>query len=107
MPVFKYGRSTDGREGIVNECVVQKWMDDNLTVEIGVIGQAEEAFADRGDSGSLVITAREASDGSEGIYAVGLLIGKSNRGLALVTPLWAILEDVKGHGLEISLEEDT
>ena len=104
MSVFKYGRTTDETEGQVNPCVVQRWMDDDVTVEIGVLG---ERFADRGDSGSLVITERTPGGGDEGLYALGLLIGKNGGGeLALVTPLWAILEDVKDHGLEISLLVD-
>ena len=107
MSVFKYGRTTDSTEGIVNECVLQRWMDNTLTAEICVVGRAEEKFADRSDSGSLVITEHTDRNGDVGLCAVGLLIGNTVNGLALVTPLWAILEDIKNQGLEISLEVDT
>jgi len=82
-------------------------MDNTLTAEICVVGRAEEKFADRGDSGSLVITEHTDRNGDVGLCAVGLLIGNTVNGLALVTPLWAILEDIKNQGLEISLEVDT
>ena len=90
MEVSKIGRTTGETEGIVNGCIIQRWVDNLVTTEIGVLGK-ERVFADIGDSGSLVVTA----NGDEP-YGVGMLIGKNVLGsLGLVSPLWAVLEDVE------------
>ncbi len=50
----------------------------------------ERLFADVGDSGALLTTVSDKPCG------VGMLIGKNALGtLVLVSPLWAILEDVE------------
>lgn len=90
MEVSKVGRTTGETNGIVNGCVLQRWVDGTLTTEIGVIGD-ERIFGDVGDSGSLVVAENHNEP-----YGVGMLIGKNARGeLGLVSPLWAILEDVE------------
>jgi hypothetical protein len=90
MKVSKIGRTTGETNGIVNGCVLQRWVDNTLTTEIGVVAD-EKIFGDVGDSGSLVVT---ENDGEP--YGVGMLIGKNIRGgLGLTSPLWAILEDAE------------
>jgi hypothetical protein len=89
MMVSKIGRTTGETQGIVNGCIVQRWVDNHLSMEIAVLGSGD-LFADVGDSGSLVTTDDENPRG------VGMLIGKNVLGsLGLVSPLWAVLEDVE------------
>lgn len=89
MKVSKIGRTTGQTEGTVNGCVIQRWVDGRLSMEIGVLGK-ERLFADVGDSGSLLTTDDEKPCG------VGMLIEKNFSGtLVLVSPLWAVLEDVE------------
>lgn len=101
MEVSKIGRSTGATTGIVNSCIVQQWADDKYTAEIGVLGENGGLFGDVGDSGSLVFTKHR-----DKVYGVGMLIGKNYaRNFGLVSPLWAILEDVQDElGQEINLE---
>lgn len=88
MKVTKIGRTTGETVGTVNGCVIQRWVD-CLSMEIGVLGE-ERLFADVGDSGSLLTTVDDEPCG------VGMLIGKNVLGtLVLVSPLWAVLEDVE------------
>jgi hypothetical protein len=88
MKVSKIGRTTEETVGTVNSCVIQRWSD-HLSMEIGVLGD-ERVFADVGDSGSLLTTVDDEPCG------VGMLIGKNVLGsLVLVSPLWAVLEDVE------------
>jgi hypothetical protein len=98
--VSKIGRTTGETEGTVNGCVIQRWIDNIVTIEIGVQGD-DRVFADVGDSGSLVVTANDDEP-----YGVGMLIGKNAMGgLGLVSPLWAVLEDVEATlGQKISLD---
>ena len=96
MEVFKTGRTTGETKGEVNGCVLQQWSteDKRRTIEICVCGDKDDGsgFARRGDSGSLVVT--EDTDSDE-LYGVGLLTGLSVKGLGIVSPLWAVLEDVE------------
>ena len=88
MGVSKIGRTTGETEGKVNGCIIQRWVDNVITTEIGVLGNGK-IFA--GDSGSLVVTEKDDEQ-----YGVGILIGKNaDSFLGLVSPLWAVLEDVE------------
>jgi hypothetical protein len=88
MKVSKIGRTTEETEGTVHGCIIQAWINNQITTEIAVIGDKKD-FADVGDSGSLVVTAEDS-------YALGMLIGNNSlRNLAIVSPLWAVLEDVQ------------
>jgi hypothetical protein len=86
--VQKLGRTTGETYGTVNEAVVQRWSDGKLTIELAVISDNPGDFADLGDSGSLCITSRLGEAG-------GLVFGINHYlNAALVTPLWAVLEDM-------------
>jgi Peptidase family S64 len=102
MEVLKIGRATGETKGTVNGCVIQRWDDDTVTIEIGVVGTGG-VFADVGDSGSLVVTV----SGDEP-YGLGMLIKKNaDGGLGLVSPLWAVLEDVEatlGEGISLDIK---
>jgi len=88
MKVSKIARTTGETQGTVNGCIIQRWVD-CLSMEIGVLGE-ERVFSDVSDSGSLLTTVDDEPCG------VGMLIGKNVSGsLVLVSPLWAVLEDVE------------
>ncbi|KAA8899028.1 hypothetical protein FN846DRAFT_191326 [Sphaerosporella brunnea] len=89
--VVKVGRTTGRQYGTVNGAIVQGWDDGHSTVEIGVIGHANGVFADSGDSGSLCVLEDKQGD----LHAAGLVVDKhAELKLAIVTPMWALLEDV-------------
>ena len=50
------------------------------------------AFADEGDSGSLVHLVSE-NNGEQSIRAIGMLVGGTTYGTGIVTPIWAILDN--------------
>ena len=62
-----------------------------VTTEIAIVKSPDyDTFGRPGDSGSLVV---EDVDGD--LYAVGMLIAITDTGLGLMTPIQAILDDVK------------
>lgn len=93
--VIKIGRTTGHTEGVVNGVAIQIWESNILTQEVAVIASSGETstggFATTGDSGSLVVSLVD-------LEAVGLVVGKNDvetpRWVA-VTPLWAVMEDIK------------
>jgi hypothetical protein len=90
-PVEKLGRTTGRTSGTVNSAIVQRWADGHPSIEIGVVGELHP-FADLGDSGSLCLT--PGPPGTD-LSAGGLVVGKNNFiNMALVTPMWAVLEDM-------------
>ena len=53
-----------------------------------------EPFAEEGDSGSLVFSVCTVGDTTEG-KALGLLVGGTDNGISIVTPIWAILNKLQ------------
>ncbi|KAG0126329.1 hypothetical protein HOY82DRAFT_491946 [Tuber indicum] len=93
--VWKTGRTTGQTKGKVNDVGVIIWKDGFTTEEVAVISSfsgSGSLFADNGDSGALVFCMANS------LEAVGLVVGGSESQVprwVAVTPLWAILEDMK------------
>lgn len=94
--VFKIGWATNQSFGIVNHATVMIWENGFITQELAILsaygGTYNWCFADNGDSGSLVLTLKDEFE------AVGLVVAKNESEVprwTAVTPLWAVLEDVK------------
>ena len=90
MLVSKTGRSTSTTKGEVNPSAVEWYTKGTITMEIGISSIDNTAFADRGDSGALVVVWDRAP------YAVGILVGlNENEDIGIVTPIRAVLKDMK------------
>jgi hypothetical protein len=72
LAVQKCGRTTGIRKGTVNGFFLQSWDGGVVTTEIAILGKTN--FADKGDSGSCVITDEDFPQ------AVGMVIGDFARG---------------------------
>lgn len=84
---FDFYRAYEGCRQQIGGSTVGGW---NVSVEIGVVGDTL-LFTDSGDCGSLCFMEDEL-----GIKAAGLVIGMNSRyHLAVVTPVWAVVEDIE------------
>lgn len=102
--LVKYGAQTGFTTGKLKTigAAVKKWNpNDNPNENIRLHQQIEidtevndckKTFAWHGDSGSLVLAILENSEYGEGMRAIGILVGGTTYGSAIVTPIWAILE---------------
>jgi hypothetical protein len=89
LAVQKCGRTTGIRKGTVNGFFLQSWDGGVVTTEIAILGKTN--FADKGDSGSCVITDEDFPQ------AVGMVIGKNRLNhFVFVTPLGSILHAAGG-----------
>ena len=61
-----------------------------LTKQIEVFSVKGQAFAEPGDSGSLVFAVTEEHN-RQRIRALGMLVGGTKHGSVMVTPIWAVL----------------
>lgn len=101
--VVKYGIQTGHTIGILRSCgpAVHKRSpsfnpDDRIQLhqQIEVFarkGDQDKPFADEGDSGSLVFLVSRIGNKTS-IRALGLLVGGTNYGSGIVTPIWAVLK---------------
>ena len=86
--VFKVGRTIEQTQDRVNGVSVMIWEDESLRQEVAVISQNARSykgqFADKGDTGSLVVTLEDSLKG------VGLVVAKNESSVpwwVAVTPL--------------------
>lgn len=97
--VVKYGASTGHTIGTirlfgpaVHAHTTSFRPEDNVRLhqQFEVISSSIEPFSDEGDSGSLVFLCTDIKSGLN-IRAVGLLVGGTDYGTTIVTPIWAVL----------------
>ena len=100
--IVKYGAATEHTIGLLNQvsCAARGYKCGYkppflperklLTKQIAVSSVKGQAFAEQGDSGSLVFVVTEEHNRQK-IRALGMLVGGTKHGSVMVTPIWAVL----------------
>ena len=97
--IVKYGAATEHTIGQLNLSNVSakgyRFTSRGYSKQIEILSTATP-FAGKGDSGALVFTVTGDKDNYT-IKALGLLVGGTDHGSTMVTPIWAVLGFLKKH----------